>query len=148
MQIPLPMLILDIFRYKVHLKMRKGRSTQRSLKQIYIEKKRFQFRGTKAKQSGPLGLSPSFLPLSYYLIKLPCQMAGRQEFDTVKLKWTNRENSQPGAIILIRHAFNRFLHAFFFYHEDILSVYLESQNQNFRACNKSQLSLHLAYIFL
>lgn len=70
-------------------------------------KKRFQFRGTKAKQSGPLALSPSFLLLSFFLIislSFPCQMAGRQEFDTVKLKWTNRENSQPGAIILIRKA--------------------------------------------
>ena len=59
-------------------------------------KKRFQFRGTKAKQSGPLALSPSFLLLSFFLIislSFPCQMAGRQEFDTVKLKWTNRENS-------------------------------------------------------
>ena len=75
-------------------------------------------------------------------------MAGRQEFDTVKLKWTNRENSQPGAIILIRHAFNRFLHAIFFYHEDILSVYLESQNQNFRACNETQLSLPGLYLLM
>lgn len=59
-------------------------------------------------------------------------MARRQEFDMVNLKWNNGENTQPIAIILIEHAFNRFLHAFFFYHEDILSVYLKSQNQNFK----------------